>query len=78
MRRMRRLVAVIQRVGAEAIEGSDGSFEKGHKLFIGGRRRKRMGTAGCCKFIWVARNERISHHGHKSAKPIRRVSSYYY
>ena len=34
MRRMRRLVAVIQRVGAVAIEGSDGSFEKGHKLFI--------------------------------------------
>lgn len=29
-----------------------------------------MGTAGCCKFTWVARNERISHQAHKSADPI--------
>ena len=34
MRRMRRLVMVIQRVGEEAIEGGDGSFEKCYKVFI--------------------------------------------
>ena len=34
MRRMRRLVMVIQGVGEEAIEGGDGSFEKGYKVFI--------------------------------------------